>query len=179
MNNKVGITGLSGNYIRTVIAGESYWIDSSMVRKIVFMDGIKSLPKTPYFLKDVIYLADHVIPVIDLQKQLKLRPATVEGIWIVVVQCGGSPLTGLIVDSVNEVLSISDYQVEASTGFSPSENIVIRVKVPSGLMRIIVIDEVIGGARRAATADVGCEFGGAEAMIAEPAAPNYPNNIRG
>jgi purine-binding chemotaxis protein CheW len=79
------------------------------------------LPQSPNFVKGVINLRGKVIPVIDLRLRFGI-PAMdyTERICIVVVQINLRPTTlniGIVVDSVSEVLNVSDIDIEDAPAF--------------------------------------------------------------
>jgi purine-binding chemotaxis protein CheW len=88
------------------------------VKEIIGMMPIRQMPQTPRFLKGVINLRGKVIPVVDLRLKFGLDEiSTTERTCIIVVETDGqepSVLTGIVVDSVSEVLNIKGGDIEAT-----------------------------------------------------------------
>jgi purine-binding chemotaxis protein CheW len=101
-----------GHLVIVGVAGETYGIDVSKVHCVITVREITRVPKTPDHIAGVINLRGKVIPVIDLAKRFGLaRCAATKATRIVVVQLKGEPV-GLIVDTVTDVLSVIEGQVE-------------------------------------------------------------------
>lgn len=94
------------------IGDEEYGVDILQVQEINRMVPMTQVPQTPPCCEGVINLRGNVIPVIDLRRNLGL--ATKEhdqNTRIVVCDVAGNQ-TGMIVDSVQEVLRIPRSSVE-------------------------------------------------------------------
>lgn len=92
--------------------GEEYAIDILKVQEIIRMLDVTRVPNTPAFVEGVINLRGKVVPVIGLRERFGLPRREFEGqSRIVVVEVGGT-VAGLVVDSVSEVLRISEAIVE-------------------------------------------------------------------
>ena len=75
-----------------VVAGEFFGVDILMVQEIIKNTAITDIPDSPDFIEGVINLRGNIIPIIDLQKRLKLTDARKEkgqGVWILVLNIGG------------------------------------------------------------------------------------------
>jgi len=86
----------------------------AQVREIIRVPNIVAVPKAPKFVEGVINLRGTIIPITDLRKRLGMeaRPRD-EYTRIIVVEINGH-LTGLVVDSVKEVLKLSCSNIEAA-----------------------------------------------------------------
>jgi purine-binding chemotaxis protein CheW len=85
---------------------EDYGIEISHVIEIVGIQQITAVPDMPDFLKGVINLRGRVIPVMDVRVRFQMGPRDYDDRTCVVVVNLGETAVGLIVDTVNEVLSI-------------------------------------------------------------------------
>ena len=91
---------------------ETYGVDIVIVREIIRMQSITSVPRTPDFVEGVINLRGKIIPIIDLHKRFELSKAEeTKDTRIIVVEVGDISL-GMIVDSVNEVLRIPSKDID-------------------------------------------------------------------
>lgn len=90
------------------IANEEFGIDIIRVQEIIRMVDITRVPNTPDYVIGVINLRGKVIPIIDMRRRLNLveAPYTKETRIVVIEEEG--KVVGFIVDSVSEVLRISN-----------------------------------------------------------------------
>jgi purine-binding chemotaxis protein CheW len=91
---------------------EQFGFEIEVVETIVKMQEITNVPYTPAFVEGVTNLRGTVLPVIDLAKRfgMKTEAQTAESRIIVVIINGLK--IGVVVSTVEEVLSIDDSQVE-------------------------------------------------------------------
>ena len=107
--NRVAAHG--GKYLTFILAEEEYGLEILKVREIIGIMDITAVPQMPHFVKGVINLRGKVIPVIDLRLKFDLEPAEyTEETCVIVVDVGN--LTGIIVDTVQEVLDIKGDQID-------------------------------------------------------------------
>ena len=106
----------AGKYLTFHLGAEEYAVQVRHVREIIGLQEITAVPQTPPQVKGVINLRGKVIPVVDLRVHCN-RPQNeyLERTCIVVVQIArsqGELLTGVIVDSVSEVVNFSSAEIE-------------------------------------------------------------------
>ena len=107
--NRVAARG--GKYLTFILAEEEYGLEILKVREIIGIMDITAVPQMPHFVKGVINLRGKVIPIIDLRLKFGLEPAEyTEETCVIVVDVGN--LTGIIVDTVQEVLDIKGDQID-------------------------------------------------------------------
>lgn len=88
------------------LGSEQFGIDVKGVGEILKLQRISVVPKTPSFIEGVIDLRGHIIGVVDLRKFFELETKeSNEETRIMIVRIK-NVLTGLIVDSVLEVVSV-------------------------------------------------------------------------
>jgi len=116
----------AGKYLTFLLGSESYGIDIMKVQEIIGIVTITRVPRTPDFIRGVINLRGKVIPVIDLRLKFGMNARASTGrtcVIVVRIYQNDSPVTtGLIVDSVSEVLDIATDQVEDSPSFGENIN---------------------------------------------------------
>jgi len=119
--NKIQLEIREGKYLTFTLDQEDYGIRISKVKEIIGMIPITSVPQTPEYLKGVINLRGRVIPVVDLRIRFAMPSmAYSDRTCIIVIEIAGDsgPLsTGVVVDSVSEVLSISQEHIQDPPGF--------------------------------------------------------------
>jgi purine-binding chemotaxis protein CheW len=115
-----------GKYLTFSIGDEEYGISILKIKEIIGMLPITTVPQTPEFVKGVINLRGKVIPVIDLRLRFSMKaiPYT-ERTCIIVVEVEGEEntiQTGIVVDSVSEVLNIKDDEIADTPTFGMNMN---------------------------------------------------------
>jgi len=94
------------------IGRETFGVPISMVREIVRVPEITSVPNAPDYIEGVINLRGRIIPVLDLRKRFGVKSAEPnKKNRIVVVELGARAI-GLIVNSASEVLRIPPSEIE-------------------------------------------------------------------
>jgi purine-binding chemotaxis protein CheW len=111
----------TGKYLTFKLAKEEFAIQVLKVREIMGVQDITSVPHTPTYVKGVINLRGKVIPVLDLRLKFGLPEVAYDRrTCIIVVQIqanAGSLLTGIVVDSVSEVVNIVANEIEDTPDF--------------------------------------------------------------
>ena len=105
-----------GKYLTLFLADEEYGISILKIKEIIGMMPITTVPQTPEFFKGVINLRGKVIPVIDLRLRFGINATSYsERTCIIVVEImgqNGAVLTGIVVDTVSEVLNVNNNEIE-------------------------------------------------------------------
>jgi purine-binding chemotaxis protein CheW len=117
----------AGKYLTFALGKEEYGLEILKVREIIGYMDITAVPRTPGHVKGVINLRGQVISVVDLRAKfgMELAERTDQSCIIVVdIQQNGRRLnTGIVVDRVSEVLSISADKIEDAPAFDSSVQI--------------------------------------------------------
>jgi purine-binding chemotaxis protein CheW len=145
-------TGRGGKYLTFTMADEEYGISILKIKEIIGMLPVTTVPQTPGYVKGVINLRGKVIPVIDLRLRFEIEAIQyTERTCIIVIEIGGkddSILTGIVVDSVSEVLNIRDHEIEDAPTFGVNMNTeyILGVAKVEGTVKILLeIDKVLKG----------------------------------
>ena len=103
------------------LGGEEYGININEVREIIRFHDITVVPNAPNYVAGIVNLRGNVLPVIDLRIRFdKEKFNWTEENRIVVVEMG-ERLTGIIVDDVNDVINISEQEIEYTKSVMKSE----------------------------------------------------------
>ena len=140
----------SGKYLVFHLGKEEYGVGVLKVREIMGLQDITSVPQTSSFVKGVINLRGKVIPVIDLRLKFGLDSSEYTQrtcIVVVQVQERGHPLMmGVIVDGVNEVLTMQEGEIEDTPQFGDdlSVDYILGMAKIKGKVKILLdIDRVL------------------------------------
>ncbi len=138
-------TESAGKYLTFKLGDEEYGVEILKVREIMGLLEITHVPQMPPFVKGVINLRGKVIPVMDLRLKFGMpEVAYNEQTCIIVVDVG--TLTGIIVDTVQEVLDVATDQIDPPPplGASVDTSFILGMgKVRDGVKILLDIDRVL------------------------------------
>jgi len=139
-----------GRYLTFKLGRESYGLPVLGVREIIRLCPITPVPRMPEYIKGVINLRGKVIPILDLRAKFQLTSESYgERACIIVVQVGAPPATvmlmGAIVDAVDEVVNLSEAELEPTPDFGCSPNtdyILGMATLQGGVKTLLDLDKV-------------------------------------
>lgn len=99
------------------ISNEDYGIEIRHVTEIVGIQKITEVPDMMNFVKGVINLRGNVIPVVDIRMRFQMESRAYDDRTCVVVVNIREMVVGLVVDTVNEVLSIPETSISPPPKF--------------------------------------------------------------
>jgi purine-binding chemotaxis protein CheW len=115
-------SGKIEQFLTFKLALEEYGVPILKVKEIVGLQDITPIPRSPDWILGVINLRGLMLPVVDLKKKCGLHPteANIRNCIVVadVVSPNKSFSMGILVDEVEEVVSINQDQIEPSPHFS-------------------------------------------------------------
>ena len=139
-----------GKYLTFTLDNEEYGIGILKIKEIIGMMPITAVPQTPDFVKGVINLRGKVIPVVDLRLRFGMEEIEYnDRTCIIVVEIMGKTgniTIGIVVDSVSEVLSIKEDEIEETPTFGTrlnTEYILGMAKMSGGVKILLDIDKVL------------------------------------
>ncbi len=141
------VSSHEGKYLTFVLCGEEYGIQILKVKEIIGIMNITPVPQTPGHIKGVINLRGKVIPVIDLRSKFELQETTHTKETCIIVVEVQNVLTGIIVDTVSEVLDVHAEELEASPHFGNGVNTDMflgMAKIKDKVKILLDIDKVLG-----------------------------------
>lgn len=105
----------SGELIQLVsfkLDEEEYGVDVLKVREIIRLPGITRVPNTPNYVEGVINLRGKVIPIMSIRRRFGLGEVENDKSTRIMVMDVDGELMGFIVDSVSEVIRISEQEIQ-------------------------------------------------------------------
>jgi len=161
-------TALAGQYLTFTLGGELYALGILSSKEIIDYGNLTEVPMMPAFVRGVINLRGSVVPVVDLQARFgKGATPVAKRTGIVIVEAAGddedsSQDLGIIVDAVNEVVEISQEDIEPAPSFGTG----IRPDFISGMAKrngrfviLLNVSKVLSVDEMAALSTVGHERG--------------------
>ncbi|MGB9668395.1 MAG: chemotaxis protein CheW [Thermosulfidibacteraceae bacterium] len=132
-------------FISFMLGRENYGIDMLNIKEIIEIPPITRVPKVPSYVLGVINLRGYIVPVVDLKKRFNIYESMYdESEKKIIVLEGESKekIVGILVDRVNEVVSIEESQVELPSNLIAGidREFISRIgKLPDGKI-IIILD---------------------------------------
>lgn len=114
---KEAAKGVEGKYLTFILDNEEYGLEILKVREIIGVMVITSVPQTPDFIKGVINLRGKVIPVVDLRLKFGMKEMEYSKETCIIVVDVQGLLMGIVVDTVSEVMDITDSEIEPPPAF--------------------------------------------------------------
>ena len=129
------------------LADETYGIEITKIREIILVGEITQVPETPPYVKGLINLRSTVIPVIDLRARFLLAESELTPESRIMVLNVGSRTIGIVVDSVNEVLRVTQQQISPApptVTSSGNEYMTGLVRLKEDLLILLDVDRLFG-----------------------------------
>ena len=137
---------ITGKYLTFRLGEEEYGIGVVRVREIMGMQHITPVPQTPSHVRGVINLRGKVIPVIDMRGKLGFpHREDDKKTCIVVVSAivtGEETMTGVVVDSVTEVVQIAAEEIEQPPSFGSDADIGYLIGVARSADRVKLLLDI-------------------------------------
>lgn len=122
-------SSVSGEFLTLRLGAEEYGIDILKVQEIRGYDAITQIANAPEFIKGVVNLRGAIVPIVDMRIKFRLGNPTYDQFTVVIILNLGIRIVGIVVDSVSDVLSLTDEQIRPT----PELGSVIDTKFISGL----------------------------------------------
>jgi purine-binding chemotaxis protein CheW len=134
-------------YLSFLLAGEEYAVEILRVREIRGIGPITPLPQSPAHVQGMMNLRGAVVPVVDLRVAVGLPRTDYNKFTVIVVLSVRERTIGFVVDSVCDVISLQDGDVEKA----PDLGTHVEASLVGGIARVqerfvilLDIDRIIG-----------------------------------
>jgi len=109
-------------YLAFKLGKEEYGIQILKVQELRGYEPPTRVANAPDFVKGVINLRGLIVPIVDMRIKFKLGTPTYDQFTVVVILNIGGRVTGMVVDSVSDVITLNAEQIkpkpEMSTAFN-------------------------------------------------------------
>jgi purine-binding chemotaxis protein CheW len=102
---------LKGKYLIFSMGDELYGIEIRYITEIIVIQPITVVPEMPRYIKGITNLRGKIIPVMDARLRFKKEVREYDDRTCIIVLDSNDISTGLIVDSVSEVIAIADEDI--------------------------------------------------------------------
>jgi purine-binding chemotaxis protein CheW len=112
---------INDRYLCFTLGVEEYAIPLLSVKEVIAMPDITAVPQTPAHFLGIMNLRGQIISVMDLRVKLSIKP--LESAEIAVIICDLHPNSiGIVVDSINSVISPTADQISTKPEIQSSHN---------------------------------------------------------
>ncbi len=115
---QINYASMGNQLITFTIQDELYGVDILKIQELIGFSEVTPVPNLPGYILGVINLRGNVIPVIDLRKKFNMRHKDYDKFNVIIVLKVENRFIGLVVDSVHDVVSLSDEKVGDTPSFT-------------------------------------------------------------
>lgn len=115
-NREASQDQINRQYLAFHLGDEEYALDIMRISEIIKVKEFTDIPRTPEFMLGIISLRGVVVPVFDLRHRLNLGKSELLSTSRIVVCQLGDVTAGLLVDNINQVVNLTDDEVEPPPG---------------------------------------------------------------
>lgn len=148
MSTATGDSHASHQFVAFHVGNEEYALPIGQIQEVIRWTKPRSVVSEDPWVVGVISLRGKIVPVGDLAGRLGVSATPTEDSKIVIIETG-SQTVGMIVDAVDEVLSIGDDQLDTST---VNDRDIVRGIAKIDQRLVVILDAEAFGGRRAAAA---------------------------
>jgi purine-binding chemotaxis protein CheW len=99
-------------FLAFTLGGEEYGVHILKVQELRGYEAVTSIANAPDYIKGVVNLRGMIIPIIDMRIKLNLGTPTYDQFTVVIMLNINGRTFGMVVDSVSDVIELSDEQVK-------------------------------------------------------------------
>jgi len=110
--------GASGEYLTFTLGKEEYGIEILKVQEIRGYEAVTRIANAPEFIKGVVNLRGTIVPIVDMRIKFNLGSAEYNQFTVVIILNVTGRVVGMVVDSVSDVIQLSDGQIRPAPDFS-------------------------------------------------------------
>lgn len=107
---------MKGRYLTFMLGNEAFGIEIRVLIEIISIQPLNPMPNVPEYIKGVLNLRGKVFPVIDMRLKFKMRPMEYTERTCIIIINTAKFQAGLVVDSVAEVLALTDDNIVPPPG---------------------------------------------------------------
>jgi purine-binding chemotaxis protein CheW len=100
-------------FLTFLLGAEEYGIEILKVQEIRGYDTVTQIANTPTFIKGVINLRGHIVPIVDLRIKFNLGTVEYNELTVVIILNLGKRVVGIVVDGVSDVIALGETQISA------------------------------------------------------------------
>jgi purine-binding chemotaxis protein CheW len=133
---------MASEYLTFTLGSEEYAIDILKVQEIRGYEQPTLIANAPIFIKGVINLRGIIVPVVDLRIKFKLSMIEYTPFTVVVILNVARRVIGVVVDSVSDVISLTQSQIRPAPDFSGSFDTKYILGLASQESRMMIVTDI-------------------------------------
>ncbi|CAG2154390.1 chemotaxis protein CheW [Cupriavidus plantarum] len=110
--------GAGEEFLAFRLGREEYGIDILKVQEIRGYESVTQIANAPAYLKGVINLRGTIVPIIDLRIKFRQEKISYDQYTVVIIVDLNRRTTGIVVDGVSDVLTLSQSQIKPTPQLS-------------------------------------------------------------
>lgn len=145
LNQQLTQTSDGHQFVTFSIDDEEFGVEILKVQEIIGYTKPTHVPNAPEFVRGVINLRGLIIPVIDLRKKFNMSEKEYDKFTVILVIEVAKKIIGIIVDSVSDVLSLEDKDIQEAPEFGKFQTEYLKGmgKVGDKLIILLDIDRIL------------------------------------
>ena len=113
-------SGARREFLSFTLGGESYALDILKVQEIRGYETPTRIANTPDFIKGVVNLRGHIVPIVDLRLKLGVGEPGYDATTVVIILNILKRVVGVVVDGVSDVVSLPVEAIKPAPEFGAS-----------------------------------------------------------
>jgi purine-binding chemotaxis protein CheW len=132
----------AGEYLTFRLGAEEYGIDILKVQEIRSYESPTRIANAPHFMKGVVNLRGVIVPIVDLRLKLGCETAEYNGFTVVIVLNVRGRVVGAVVDSVSDVLELSNETIKPAPELNSSVDTNFITGIGSVADRMLILMDI-------------------------------------
>jgi purine-binding chemotaxis protein CheW len=133
---------MASEYLTFTLGSEEYAIDILKVQEIRGYEQPTLIANAPAFIKGVINLRGIIVPVVDLRIKFKLDLIEYTPFTVVIILNVARRVIGVVVDSVSDVISLTQSQICPAPDFSGSFDTKYILGLAAQESRMMIVTDI-------------------------------------
>ena len=132
----------AGEFLSFKLGDEEYGIDILKVQEIRSYEEPTRIANAPSFIKGVVNLRGVIVPLADLRLKFGIANAAYNAFTVVIILNVARRVVGVVVDSVSDVLQLSDQQIKAAPHFNGAVDASFITGIGSVQDRMLILMDI-------------------------------------
>ena len=147
----------AGEFLSFRLGEEHYAIDILKVQEIRGYEPPTRIANTPEFIRGVVNLRGHIVPIVDLRIKLGLGEARYDSSTVVIILNVLKRVVGIVVDGVSDVITLPAESVKTAPEFGSALDtryVLGLASVGEELLIVVDIERLMGSRDMALVSEV-------------------------
>jgi purine-binding chemotaxis protein CheW len=140
--NTVFSTQVTNRFLSFSLGNEEYALSLLKIKEVVDIPEFAPIPFSPPHFLGIMNLRGQIISVIDLRRKFHMEPTPYSDQTAVIIIHVGSNFLGMLVDSVNRVLNLTDSDINPAPDFMESGRGAVVIGVARFDQKMILLLDV-------------------------------------